>query len=93
MIAKIIKITDEIRKSPEYVSILGYSYNLPLFSTKLNDAYQKEVSEYVLQLWQINHGERYPTWIPFLNEDDFKKVNIYLDWMINEGLDKFEFLL
>lgn len=51
MIAKIIKVTDEIKEnSLEYNDIRGYSYNLPLFSTKLNDAYQKEVSEYVLQL-------------------------------------------
>jgi hypothetical protein len=47
----------------------------------------------VLQLWQVNHGYRYPVWIPFINEDDFKKINAYWDWMIEEGLDEFEFLL
>jgi len=93
MIAKIIKITDKVRDSSEYEDIRSYSYNLPLFSPKLDYAYQKEMSEYVLQLWQINHGERYPTWIPFLNEDDYKKVNVYWDWIVAEGLEKFEFLL
>lgn len=93
MIAKIIKITDKIKNSSEYSGILGYSYNLPLFSIKLADAYQKELSEYVLQLWQVNHGSRYPAWIPFLNEDDLKKINIYLDWVISENLENFEFLL
>ena len=93
MIAKIIKITDEIKNSSEYESIRSYSYNLPLFNLNLNYAYQKELSEYVLQLWRINNGVRYLIWIPFLNEDDFKKVNVYWDWVVEEGLDKFEFLL
>jgi len=93
MIAKIIKITEELLNSSEGKNLRSYSYNLPLFSPKLDYAYQKEFSEYVLQLWGINNGIRYPTWIPFLNDDDFKKVNIYWDWVVEEGLDKFEFLL
>lgn len=93
MIAKIIKVTDELLNSPEGENLRGYSYNLPLFSSKLDYAYQKEFSEYVLQLWQVNHGYRYPTWIPFLNDDDFNKVNMYWDWVVWTKLDKFEFLL
>jgi len=50
MIAKIIKITKELLNSSEGKSLQSYSYNLPLFSTNLDYAYQKEYSEYVLQL-------------------------------------------
>lgn len=93
MIGKIIKITKELLNSPQGDDLRGYSYNLPLFGTNLDQAYQKEFSEYVLQLWQINHGARYPTWIPFVNEDDVKVINAYLDWVIENNLDNFEFLL
>lgn len=94
MIAKIIKITDKIRNnSPEYKSIQGYSYNLPLLSTNLGVSYQEESSLYVLQIWQIVSGYRYPILLPFVNEDDFKKINAYWDWVVEEELDDFEFLL
>ena len=93
MIARIIKITEDVKNSSNYKKILSYSFNLPLFSCNLNYAYQKEISEYVLQLWTIRNGERYPAWIPFINEDDFKKINSYLDWIIDENLDIFEFIL
>ena len=93
MIAKIIKITDKVLNSSEGKSLQSYSCNLPLFSSKLEYNNDNELSEYVLQLWQINNGCRYPTWIPFLNEDDFNKINIYWEWMISEKLDNFEFLL
>ena len=92
MIAKIIKITDDLLNSSEGEKLRSYSHNLPLFSTNLN-CISQELSQYVLQLWQVSHGYRYPVWIPFINEDDFKKINAYWDWMVEEGLDDFEFLL
>lgn len=93
MIAKIIKITDKVLNSSEGKFLQSYSCKLPLFSLKLQYNDNSELSEYVLQLWQINNGCRYPTWIPFINEDDFKKINAYWDWVVEEKLDDFEFLL
>ena len=93
MIAKIIKITDDMLNSSAGEKLRSYSYNLPLFSTNLNSAYRQEFSQYVLQLWLVDHKYRYPAWIPFVNEDDFKKINAYWNWVVEEGLDDFEFLL
>ena len=93
MIAKIVKVTKELLNSFEGENLRSYSYNLPLFGVNLDQAYQKELSEYVLQLWQINNGYRYPTWIPFINEDDLKVINATWDWMIQENMSNYEFLL
>lgn len=49
MIAKIIKITDDLLNSSEGEKLRSYSHNLPLFSTNLNYISQ-ELSQYVLQL-------------------------------------------
>ena len=93
MIAEIIKVTETLKNRPQWESFLCYSYNLPLFETNLNYAYQPELSEYVLRFWQIVNKNRYPCFIPFINEDDFKKINAYWDYVVSNGLDKFEFML
>lgn len=92
MIAKITKITKELLNSSEGESLQSYSYNLPLFSTNLNYAYQKEYSEYVLQLWIVSHG-RYPVWPQQLTMDDLKKINAYWDYCIENKKDVIEFEL
>jgi len=93
MLAKIIKTTNLPKDGPEYESIQGHSYNLPLFSLRLDDAYQQNISEYVLQIWKIFNGVSYPAWVPFVNNDDFKKINAYWDLVVSNNLEKFEFLL
>lgn len=60
MIGKIIKITDDLLNSSEGEKLRSYSYNLPLFSTNLISAYRQEFSQYVLQLWLVDHKYRYP---------------------------------
>ena len=93
MIARITKITDKLLNSSEGEDLRSYSFNLPFFDTHLDYAYQKEFSEYVIQFWKTRSKYRYPVWIDSINEDDLKKINSYWDWMIDKGIDCWEFEL
>jgi len=94
MIAKIVKLTKKILDSHEGFSFRGYSYNLPLFDTNLDSAFRQEFSEYILQLWIIGSKHcRYPAWRSEVNYDEFKKINAWWEYCIENNKDVVEFEL
>ena len=94
MIAKIVKLTEEILNSHDGASLRGYSYNLPLFELALADSFRQEFSEYVLQLWEPGpQHSRYPVWRPTINQDEFKKINAWWEYCVENSKDVIEFEL
>ena len=97
MIVEIIKITKELLSTPDGRSVLGYSYNLPLFNTNLVQAWQDEKSEYVFEIFSIiKVGEtrlRYPALHYQLNVDEMNKINAYWNYAVENNKDVLEFEL
>ena len=94
MIAKIIKVTDDLLDDADTKLIKSSSYNLPLFDCNLDYAYEKEISEWVLQLWSIQSKHiRYPSWKDTVNEDELKKINAWWDYCVTNNKDVVEFEL